>query len=120
MNPPVSIDFQTIALWSLGVLMGLLSFLGVHLWNDVRMIKEKWITRDEFNDAQDASKAERDAKHLENTGNFRRVEEKIERSDERHYKSSVAIEKRMGDIAERIAKLRPHRHDGGPERRSEY
>lgn len=97
--------------------MTLLSFLGFNLWKDVREIKDKWITRDEFNQGLEKSNAERDKKHLENTGNFRRVEEKIERSDARNSDSAIAIEKRIGDVLVKIAEIRPPQRKDGPERR---
>jgi hypothetical protein len=100
--------------------MSLLSFFGISLWNDVRDMKQRWITREEFNAGLEGMKGERDVKHSENTGNFRRLEEKIQRADDRHYESSLAIEQRLGELAERIAKLRPHRPGGAPERRSDY
>lgn len=116
-------DYQTIAITSLSVVMGLLSFLGLRVWNDVQttkeqvqLIKEKWVTKDEFNASNKANREERDSKHLENTGNFRRLEDKIEKADQRHSTSAVAIEKRLGDILVEVAKSRPQRQDG-PERR---
>lgn len=100
--------------------MTLLSFLGLNLWNDVKFIKERWITREEFNKglAEMAAKAEkeRDEKHLENTGNFRRLEQKIDRSEECRNENAVAIEKRLGEILVRVVEGKPQRHDG-PERR---
>lgn len=122
MNPSNGqLDYQTIALVALGAVMSLLSFFGINLWNDVRMIKEKWITREEFKEALDTSSAasakERDSKHLENTGNFRRLEERIAHSDERHFESAVAIEKRLGEMVATVAQLRPPQRQDGPERR---
>jgi len=119
-NPPTTLDYQAIALWSLGAVMTLLSFLGFNLWTDVKLIKEKWITRDEFakglQDMTKAAESERDKKHVENTGNFRRLEEKIDRSEVCRNENSLAIEKRLGEILVKVAENKPQRHDG-PDRR---
>lgn len=117
MNPPTnSFDFQVAAIWLLGVVMSLLSFLGLNLWTDVKSLKEKLITRDEFNTGLDKISHERDVKHTENTGNFRRLEEKIDCADQRQNETAVSIERRLGEILVEVAKARPQRHDG-PERR---
>lgn len=100
--------------------MTLLSFLGFNLWNDVKLIKEKWITREEFakglQDMTTAAERERDKKHVENTGNFRRLEDKIDRSEECRNESAIALEQRLGEILVEVAKGKPQRHDG-PDRR---
>lgn len=104
--------------------MSLLSFFGLRLWNDVQatkeqvqVIKEKWVTKEEFSASNKANKEERDGKHEENTGNFRRLEEKIETADERHHQSAMAIEKRIGQVFVKIAELRPPQRTDGPDRR---
>lgn len=123
MNPsPSAFDYQTIALWLLGGFMTLLSFLGFNLWTDVKLIKEKWITREEFNDGLKnmtaVAERERDKKHVENTGNFRRLEEKIDRAEDCRNENAVALETRLGEILVKIAENQyPKRRDGGPERR---
>lgn len=121
MNPPTSqtpIDFQAIAIAVGYLLMGVLSFLGIRLWDDVRTIKEKWITREEYNKGTAEAKVERDTKHIENTGNFRRLEDKLDDLDQKQNTAAVAIEQRLGEIRLLIEKIRPpQRADGGPERR---
>lgn len=111
------IDYQAIAIAAGYLVMGLLSFLGINLWNDVRTIKEKWITREEFKQEMGTSNAERDKKHLENTGNFRRIDEKLDRLDQQHNQNAVHIEKRLGEVLVQIEKTRPPQRADGPERR---
>lgn len=117
MNPSTtSFDVQTVAIWLLAVVMSLLSFLGLNLWNDVKAIKEKWITREEFKQGLEKMAVERDQKHSENTGNFRRLEDKIDSSDQRQNETAISIEQRLGQILVEVAKKQPQRHDG-PDRR---
>lgn len=98
--------------------MGLLSFFGGILWKDVRELKEDRITRQHLNEAIAKSDAERDSRHMENTGNFRRLEEKLDQVEARHNESAVAIEKRIGEVLVEVAKIpRPSHRPDGPERR---
>jgi hypothetical protein len=118
MNPAdPTIDYRLIAQLLGYVLMGVLSFFGTLLWKDVRLIKEKWITRDDFNDAMARSNVERDLKHNENTGSFRRLEEKLEQVEQRHHNTSLSIEQRLGEVLVKIAEIRPPPRPDGPERR---
>jgi hypothetical protein len=73
------------------LLMALLSFLSLKLWNDVETLKRTSITKDAFDAKMDEVKAEigtnkleakidRDARASESTGNFRRLEDLIRES----------------------------------------
>lgn len=128
-SPAADIDYRTIAQILGYVLMAIMGFLGTILWKDVREIKEKWITRDDLNASQAKSDAQRDARHVENTGNFRqlevqtsdnfrRLEQKLQQVEDRHNKSALAISERIGQVLVEVAKLqaRPQRQDG-PDRR---
>lgn len=119
MTPPTTtgIDFETIALWLGGLLMSIMSFFGTRLWNDVRNMKENWITREEYNKGIADSKLERDNKHLENTGNFRRMDAKLDRLEQTQHESAVTIEKRLGEVLVHIEKMRPPHRTDGPDRR---
>ena len=108
--------------------MGLLSFFGAILWKDVQDLKEKRITREDLDAAQAKSDAQRDERHLENTGNFRRLEEntsgnfrrleeKLDQVESAHHKSTLAIEKRIGEVLVEVAKIRHPQRTDGPERR---
>lgn len=99
-------------------LMGLLSFMGSLLWKDVRHIKDKWITKEDFQQYRSEQTEERDKKHEENKGNFRRLEERFLAVERSHHDSAIALEQRLGELLVKIAELRsyPTRADG-PERR---
>lgn len=117
---PAGPDWQTIATVTGYIIMAILGFLGARLWNDVRLIKENWITRKDLQDAMEKSDAERDTRHIENTGNFRRLEdkfdEKLQHLENRQNETAVSIEKSIGEVLVEVAKIRPPRTDG-PERR---
>ena len=91
-------------------LMSLLSVLGAKLWRDVEKLKSQWLTREEFMARVDKIEEERDRRHTENTGRFERLEA-------RHFEGQVGIEKRLGELATKIAELRPSPPHGQTERR---
>lgn len=99
-------------------LMGLLSWMGSLLWKDVRHIKDKWITKEDFHTYKTEQTAERDKKHTENVGNFRRLEDKFDAVEKTQHETALAIEKRLGEMLLKIEQIRPYpmRADG-PERR---
>lgn len=117
MNPPSSApDWQAIATVLGYLLMGIMSFFGAILWKDVQELRENRVTRADLDAAITKSNTERDNKHHENTGNFRRLDEKLDYIEQRHNDSALKIEQRIGQVLVEVAKLRPHRPDG-PERR---
>lgn len=105
----MNLDWKDISTGLWWAFTGLLTFFGGFLWQDVQKLKSSWITREEFN-----------AKHGENTGNFRRVEDRLQASDERQHAESMAVERRLGEVLTRIAELRPRPREDGPERRQGY
>jgi len=118
-------DWQTIATVAGYIIMAILGFLGARLWNDVRLIKENWITRKDLDEAMARSDAERDSRHNENTGNFRRLEDKfderLQHLENRQNETAVTIEKSIGQVLVEVAKIpRGQPRTDGPERRSRF
>lgn len=75
------VDYGDIVKYLGYLLMALLSFLSLKLWNDVDYLKKTHIAKPDFDkaiaDLKAETKAERDSKHTENTGNFKRLEDLI-------------------------------------------
>lgn len=133
-------EWKEIAAWLGWALTALLSTLGVRVWNQVQSLKdelktseeklqanlisrtEHLITRSEFERAMAATDAERDKKHVENTGNFRRLDDRMTADAERRHSESISIEKRLGEVLTKIAELKPAppTRQEGPERRQGY
>lgn len=119
MNPPTGgLDWQAIAIGLGYFVMALLGFLGSFLWRDVRELRENRITREDLAATVEKSDSERDARHIENTGNFRVVREELEDIKGQQNKLAVDVERRFGQLLTEIAKIPRHsQRTDGPERR---
>lgn len=121
----VGIDWKTVAGWLGWILSVLLSGLGVRIWNQVQDLKDelrtKLVTRQEFEESNATTTLEHNSKHQENTGNFRRLENKIDASEQVRHAEAIAMERRLGELATLIAAIPkvPPRQEG-PERRRGY
>lgn len=100
--------------------MGVLTWVGGILWNDVQALKRSWLTRDEFTKEMDKVHSQRETKHNENLKNFGDLYDKVNGVNTSVMAGRIEIEKRLGDVAATIAALRPQRPDGAPERRRGY
>lgn len=73
------VNYADVLQWLGYLLMGVLSFFSLKLWNDVDHLKKTHISKQDFDKALTDLKAEtrmeRDQKHTENTGNFKRLED---------------------------------------------
>jgi len=121
------LDWKTIASWLGWFLSVLLSGLGLRIWNQVnslrdemRTMKNELVSRTEFERTNAASAAARDQKHLENTGNFERIDNRLTVISERQSAEAISIERRLGEVLTKIAELRPTQRQEGPERRRGY
>lgn len=98
--------------------MAILGFLGSLLWRDVRDLRENRITREDLASTVEKSDGERDARHIENTGNFRVVREELEEIKGTQNRLAVEVERRFGEILTELAKIPRHSpRTDGPERR---
>jgi hypothetical protein len=99
-TPPVTLDWYHLFTYVGYIFMSLLSVLAAKLWRDVEKLKDQQLTRQDFDSKVEKMELERDKRHIENSGRF-------ERLDARHFEGALAIEKRLGELAIKIAELRP-------------
>lgn len=118
-------DWKAIAAWLGWILSGVLSALGARFWNQMtelqKEIRTNLVTRQEFEQVNAETKAERDRKHIENTGHFERVEGRLTAMSDRQSDASIGLATRLGEITTLIAQIPkvPPRQEG-PERRRGY
>lgn len=126
MSAPIPADgldwhlLLTIVSWVGAIAIVPFAWIAKVLWSDVQTLKGSWLTRDEFNNRMDEVHKERESKHSQSLGNFGVIHEKVNALNTRVLEGQVVLERRLGDVAATIATLRPHRPDGGPERRRGY
>lgn len=137
--------WKSVAAWLGWALTGLLSFFGLRFYNqvqgfqaqidavkkelaakvetvatDVTELKGSLITRDEFNDTIAGLNDDRERRHQDTNGNFRRLEDRLTVATDRQHEESLRVEQRLGDVLAKIAELRLQRRQEGPERRAGY
>lgn len=124
-------DVAALAGWAL---TGLLSFLGIRLWNQMNdsradvaalrvefeTLKSQMITQDEFIAALARQDDKRESWHQQNVGNFQRIDARLSADIDQRHAEAILLERRLGEILTRVAELRPTRRQEGPERRSGY
>lgn len=123
MNPPQPqdvIDWHTLFNYVGYGFMGLFTVLSGSMWKDVQKMKSGGLTREEFHSEMKQLRDEREDKHKQSVSGLGEIHEKVNALNDRVYEGQLAIERRLGDVATTIAALRPHRPDGGPERRRGY
>lgn len=101
-------------------LVGLLSFLGVRMYNDVRHLKENWVSKKDLQDELAKVRAEQAGRHTSNGRKFERVNSTLSELVETTNDTAVMVERRIGEVRELVASLRPNPPAGQSERRRGY
>lgn len=120
----MNVDFPNILLqvvaWLGALIMALLSFLGVRLYNDVRHMKENWVSKADLEEELGKVRVEQNGRHTSNGRKFDAVNKSLGELVSTTNRTAVTIERRIGEVRELVASLRPHPPAGQVERRRGY
>jgi hypothetical protein len=106
-----------IAGWLGWALVGLLAFLGVRMYNDVRDMKENWVSKTDLQNELAKVRAEQAGRHTSNGRKFERVNTTLGELVQTTSDTAVMVERRIGEVRELVASLRPPPPAGQTERR---
>lgn len=106
--------------WLGWALMGILSFLGLRLYNDVRQLKENWVSKDHLHEELVKVREEQSERHSSNGRKFERLNKSVDALVRETNGVSVMVERRIGEVRELVASLRPDPPPGQIERRRGY
>lgn len=106
-----------IAGWLGWGLVGVLSFLGLRMYNDIRDMKENWVSKQDLQDELAKVRTEQAGRHTSNGRKFERLNTSIGELVDATHDTAVLVERRIGEVRELVASLRPHPPAGQTERR---
>lgn len=109
-----------IAGWLGWALVAILSFLGLRMYNDVRHLKENWVSKKDLHEELTKIRAEQAGRHTSNGRKFERVNTTLGELVQTTNDTAVMVERRIGEVRELIASLRPDPPPGQTERRRGY
>lgn len=109
-----------IAGWLGWALVAILGFLSVRLYNDVRHMKENWVSKKDLQDELAKVRNEQSGRHTSNGRKFERLNNSMTELTQATHAAAVAVERRIGEVRELVASLRPAPPPGQTERRRGY
>lgn len=109
-----------IAGWLGWALVAILGFLAVRLYNDVRHMKENWVSKKDLQHELAKVRNEQSGRHTSNGRKFERLNNSMTELTQATHDAAVAVERRIGEVRELVASLRPAPPPGQTERRRGY
>lgn len=109
-----------IAGWLGWLLVAVLGFLSVRMYNDVRHMKENWVSKKDLQDELAKVRAEQAGRHTSNGRKFERLNMSLGELVQSNHDTAVLVERRIGEVRELVASLRPAPPPGQTERRRGY
>lgn len=106
--------------WLGWALVAVLSFLGLRMYNDVRNMKENWVSKDDLADELAKVQLRQDERHTTNTKNLEHANAALSALVTSTNHMAVMFERRIGEVLTKMASLRPVPPPGQHERRRGY
>lgn len=115
----IDVLLQVVA-WLGWALVGILTFFGARTYNDVRHVKEHWVSKADLKEELAKIRTEQSGRHTSNGRKFDRLNSSIGELVQATNDAAVMVERRIGEMRELIASLRPAPPPGQTERRRGY
>lgn len=106
--------------WLGWALVAVLSFLGIRMYNDVRHMKENWVSKADLAGELEKVQLRQDERHTTNTTNFEHVNAALSVLVTSTNHMAVMFERRIGEVLTKVASLHPVPPPGQRERRRGY